>query len=224
MAPVHCFEDFELDSSRFELRRRGTRVSLQPKVLRLLLYLVEHRQRSVSNQELLKELWPGAAVTPASIRRAVAGARRALGERGGCASSIQTVRDYGYRFLLEVHAPPPEHSVVRPSARDHAQSALEPDEHAMHDRLFDGRASTCCKRCLEADGAPSLWSLVQLLRKAREELGLQTRSHARPFADRPLALALDELLRADAATLRLLSFLARQLAESATRASSVRKT
>ena len=37
---IHAFGDFELDESRFELRRDGARVPLEPKPLRLLLYPV----------------------------------------------------------------------------------------------------------------------------------------------------------------------------------------
>jgi DNA-binding winged helix-turn-helix (wHTH) protein len=100
----YVFGTHELDSTCFELRHCGLRVPVQPKVLRLLFYLVAHRERAVSKQELLTALWPGETVCRQSIKRAVAGARRALGESGGTRSNIRTVRGHGYQFvpLVEV--------------------------------------------------------------------------------------------------------------------------
>jgi DNA-binding winged helix-turn-helix (wHTH) protein len=102
MPSVHGFAEFELDEPRFELRLRGRRVPAQPKVLRMLFYLVANRHRSVSERELLEALWPGEVVGTASVKRAVRGARIALGERGDGESSIRTVRGHGYQFILPV--------------------------------------------------------------------------------------------------------------------------
>ena len=136
MPGILGFEDFELDELRFELRRDGLHVDVQPKVLRVLFHLVGNRERSVSKEELLDQLWPGESVTAASIKRAVAGARRALGQRGDSEASIRTVRGHGYQFMLPVrelpaamHEPEPPVSDARDSARPAA--AAEP--------LFVGR-------------------------------------------------------------------------------------
>ena len=102
MPGIITFEDFELDELRFELRRGGELVHVQPKVLRLLFYLAQHRQRSVSTQELLDALWPAERVTVASIKRAIGGARRVLGESAQSQASIRTVRGHGYQFVRRV--------------------------------------------------------------------------------------------------------------------------
>jgi DNA-binding winged helix-turn-helix (wHTH) protein len=93
------FGEFELDEARFELRRRGVAVAVQPKVLRMLLHLVAQRERAVGNSELFAVLWPGEHVGVASIKRAIIGARRALGEAGDSQLSIRTVRGFGYQFV-----------------------------------------------------------------------------------------------------------------------------
>jgi DNA-binding winged helix-turn-helix (wHTH) protein len=104
MQMTYVFGDHELDPARFQLRHCDLPVPVQPKVLRLLLYLVLHRERAVPKQELLTALWPAETVCRESIKRAVAAARRALGERGGQESSIRTARGHGYQFvqLVEV--------------------------------------------------------------------------------------------------------------------------
>jgi DNA-binding winged helix-turn-helix (wHTH) protein len=93
------FGDHELDGASFELRRCGVRVAMQPKALRLLFYLVAHRERAVTARELLAVLWQGETVCRDSIKRAVACVRRALGESGASQSSIRTVRGHGYQFV-----------------------------------------------------------------------------------------------------------------------------
>ncbi|HEY6561824.1 MAG TPA: winged helix-turn-helix domain-containing protein [Polyangiaceae bacterium] len=97
---VFCLGTFELDGNLFELRSAGRRVAVQPKVLRLLFYLVAHRDRVVTSDELRRALWPGETVCAASLKRAVNAARQALGDTGRWQRSIRTVRGYGYRFVV----------------------------------------------------------------------------------------------------------------------------
>jgi DNA-binding winged helix-turn-helix (wHTH) protein len=112
---TYAFAEFELDEARFELRKHGVVVVLQPKALRLLLHLLVQRDRAVSTDELFAELWPGERVSTASIKRAVLGARRALGESGESQRSIRTVRGYGYQFALPVRVLSSHRSAVSPA-------------------------------------------------------------------------------------------------------------
>jgi DNA-binding winged helix-turn-helix (wHTH) protein len=102
MFGTYFFSDAELDEARFELRRRGAPIAVQPKVMRLLIYLVQHRNRVVPGDELLAELWRGETVCRGSLKRAVRLARRALGDDGEQQSRIRTVRKYGYQFVAPV--------------------------------------------------------------------------------------------------------------------------
>jgi DNA-binding winged helix-turn-helix (wHTH) protein len=107
------FADFELDGARFELRRGGCAVVLQPKVLRMLMLLIAERERVVSTDELFSALWPGERVGMASIRRAVRGVRQALGESAESQHSVRTVRGFGYQFVLPVHIAPARAATVQ---------------------------------------------------------------------------------------------------------------
>ena len=119
MGAIYSFGDWELDEPLFELRRAGKRVAVQPKVLRFLLLLAEHHERVVPHDEILAVLWPNESVTPASIRRAVRAARRALGDGAESQATIATVRSRGYRFVQDVQSRPPASSVrVRSSPSD----------------------------------------------------------------------------------------------------------
>lgn len=49
---VYRFAGYELDLNHRELRRGGVPVTIQPKVLDLIAYLVEHRDRAVDKREI----------------------------------------------------------------------------------------------------------------------------------------------------------------------------
>ncbi len=105
------FEGFELDLSNFELRRGQHVLELQPKVFDVLRYLVEHRDRVVTKQELLRELWNGEYVTDTVVSWSVSHIRRVLEQKRGDKRPIETIYRRGYRFRAEVaHTPGPSAS------------------------------------------------------------------------------------------------------------------
>jgi pimeloyl-ACP methyl ester carboxylesterase len=103
---VWRFGAYELDEARRELRVSGELRPLQPQVFSVLAYLVRHRDRVVGKDELLRELWPDAVVTDASLQRAVSLVRRALRPQDG--GLLRTHARQGYRFAGEVTAADPD--------------------------------------------------------------------------------------------------------------------
>src|SRR5688572_5971555 len=101
---VFAFGQFELDVGARELRRDGRSVPLQPRVFSTLLYLIEHRDRVVSQQELIDALWEGAQLNPIAVPWSISHARRALGQRANSNPLIETVRGRGYRFIADVRS------------------------------------------------------------------------------------------------------------------------
>ena len=99
---VYRFGAFELDPGLYALRRDGSDLDIQPKVLDLLLYLVARRDRVVPKEEILEALWRGIAATDDVLSRAIHAARQAVGDDGGQQSIIQTMRRRGFRFIAEV--------------------------------------------------------------------------------------------------------------------------
>jgi DNA-binding winged helix-turn-helix (wHTH) protein len=93
------FGPFELDTRTLELRRAGEAVALEPKPLRLLLYLFEHRDRVLSKEELLRAVWPDESVGDAALAGALRNVRRALGDTGDAQRWIRTRRRVGYQFV-----------------------------------------------------------------------------------------------------------------------------
>src|SRR5262245_66317773 len=99
------FGDFELDESRFELRKDGAPVSVQPKVLDLIFYLARHRDRVVTKEELFDSVWRGVVVSEASLTQAVSLARRALDDTPEAQQTIRTVRSKGLQFVAMEREP-----------------------------------------------------------------------------------------------------------------------
>jgi signal transduction histidine kinase/DNA-binding response OmpR family regulator len=96
------FGDFEIDVARHELRRAGAVVHIEPQVFDLIVYLVQHRDRIVSKDELIEKIWQGRFVSEAALSSRISAARRALGDSGNDQSLIRTQRKRGFRFIGEI--------------------------------------------------------------------------------------------------------------------------
>ena len=99
---VYRFGLYEIDEHLYQLRHAGTRVVVEPKVFDLLAYLMQHRYRVVSKEELLSTLWPAQIVTESSLTHCITKARRAVRNGVDGQPVIQTHYGRGYRFTAEV--------------------------------------------------------------------------------------------------------------------------
>lgn len=102
-APTYNFGEFELDPSRFELRRHDRPQKLERIPMELLILLVERDGQVVSRQEIIARLW-GKDVfvdTEHGINTAIRKIRTALREDVDKPRFIQTVSGKGYRFVGE---------------------------------------------------------------------------------------------------------------------------
>jgi TolB-like protein/Tfp pilus assembly protein PilF len=77
-------------------------VPLKPKVLDLLLFLVERRGELIVKEELMKEIWPDTIVEENNITVSMSMLRKTLGEDRDNPRFIETVPRRGYRFVAEV--------------------------------------------------------------------------------------------------------------------------
>jgi DNA-binding winged helix-turn-helix (wHTH) protein len=88
---IYVFEDYELDTQRYELRRRGMLCPLEPQGFNVLVYLVQHRNRVVSKEELFAQLWPNQIVSESTLTQRLRAVRRTLGDSGQHQYFIKTV-------------------------------------------------------------------------------------------------------------------------------------
>lgn len=95
------FADFELDLTRYELRRAGSPVKLEKIPMELLILLIRRNGELVSREEIIEELW-GKDVfvdTDQGINTAIRKIRQALHDDPEEPHFVQTVVGRGYRFL-----------------------------------------------------------------------------------------------------------------------------
>ena len=99
---VFQFDEFELDPSGFRLLKDGAPVDLEPKALRLLLFLLQNPGRLLKKQELLDAVWEDSSVTENALTRTIAVLRRVLNDTTRAPRYIETVPTQGYRFVADV--------------------------------------------------------------------------------------------------------------------------
>ncbi|MEW8584298.1 MAG: winged helix-turn-helix domain-containing protein, partial [Candidatus Thiodiazotropha sp.] len=65
------FDEFELDTERFELCRNGQALNIEPKVFDLLALLVQHPEQLFSREQLIARVWHGRLVSDTTISTCV---------------------------------------------------------------------------------------------------------------------------------------------------------
>lgn len=95
---VYRFEGFTLDLETMRLRRDGQDVALEPKSFYLLEFLILHRDRVVSKEEIFRAIWKDVVVTDNALTRAITQIRKALNDDPRNPRFIETVPTVGYRF------------------------------------------------------------------------------------------------------------------------------
>jgi len=98
----YAFDDCLLDLKRRELRKGGQPVELEPQVFDLLVFLLRHRDRVVSRDDLIEGVWGGRIVSESALASRVNAARRAIGDDGTAQRLIKTIIRKGFRFVGDV--------------------------------------------------------------------------------------------------------------------------
>ena len=99
--PVRSFQfaDVDVDFERAEVRKSGQQISLAAKEMQLLRYLVDHRERVVTREEVLRKIWEySSEVNSRTIDVHIAWLRQKLEQDPQTPRHIQTIRGKGYRF------------------------------------------------------------------------------------------------------------------------------
>ena len=104
-AASHCplkIGEWRVDPPIDEISRDRATVKLEPRAMRVLVYLAERAGQVVSVEQLLDAVWKDAVVTPDSVYQAVASLRRALGDDTKEPAYIANVLRRGYRLIAPV--------------------------------------------------------------------------------------------------------------------------
>jgi eukaryotic-like serine/threonine-protein kinase len=97
-----AFGPFLMDLEERVLMRDRETITLSPKAFETLLVLVQHSERVVLKDDLMKTLWPDTFVEESNLSQHIFQLRKALGDRAHDPEYIVTVPGRGYRFALKV--------------------------------------------------------------------------------------------------------------------------
>ena len=114
---VFFFDDVKVEPRTGEVFKADAAVPLEPKVFKLLVFLIENRDRLVEKEEILDILWKDVNVTENALASAIAKLRRTLGDDSKTGKYIQTMHARGYRFVANVQ-------VENGSARNGPEGAI----------------------------------------------------------------------------------------------------
>ena len=96
------FDDFKLDTVRFELHRQDRLCALEPKVFDLISHFARNPNQVFTHDELITHVWRGRYVAETTVSTCIKNARKVLGDSGSEQRYIKTVRGRGFRFDAEV--------------------------------------------------------------------------------------------------------------------------
>lgn len=80
----------------------GTDVQVEPKIMQVLLRLVERSGDVVTKDQLIEQVWEGVFVTEDVLVRAIGELRRIFEDEGARGGVIETIRKRGYRLIVPV--------------------------------------------------------------------------------------------------------------------------
>lgn len=118
--PCYSFKNFELDPAGRELREAGIPVELPASAFDCLVYLIEHRDRAVSRDELISATWGCVGTSETTLAHTVVRLRRLFGDAGKEQHTIRTIARVGFRWVATTS----EHAAPAPSPRVATTSLL----------------------------------------------------------------------------------------------------
>lgn len=151
VSDVYRIEDVEVCASQCRLFKDGAERHLRKQAFDVLLYLLRQHERAVGREELIRNVWRGAAVTDDSLGQCISEIREALGDSSRQPRYIKTLPKIGYQFIAPVTNPetsglaeaptsPSNDRTQRPETEPDASSVPALKVVGVRRRRFDGRA------------------------------------------------------------------------------------
>jgi TolB-like protein/DNA-binding winged helix-turn-helix (wHTH) protein len=153
--PGHLrFQDFELDTGGFELRRAGHRIRIERKPMELLILLVERQGQMVSRQEIVGLIWGKDFFFDADrgVNTLIQKIRAALNDDSDHPRFVETEVGKGYRFIGTLEAG------TEDSAPKLPPGGGEPSRsHPARNRLTLGLSAMAVFLLVATIGGPFVW-------------------------------------------------------------------
>ena len=157
------FGAFTFNEATSEVLHEGHAVPIEPQSLLLLGFLIRHRTRVVSRDDLVDAIWQGRAVSDWAISGAIKALRAALGDTEPERKFVRTIHSRGYRFVAPVTSVPVEAGakeratiLVRIFRMPHPETGLEYLAEGLAEDLITGLSGRPNWRVLSYNTARAL--------------------------------------------------------------------
>ena len=132
------FNQFCFDPDVNRLTHQNEEIYLRQKLIQLLSYLLAHRDRVVSKEELLREIWQHGEYRERSLAQSILELRKALGDSASAPRYIRTIPQQGYQWICPVqtdsgHISPTKNSEQNVTALSSAATSLSSGTGAQKD-------------------------------------------------------------------------------------------
>ncbi len=95
-------QDVEIDPETNSITKNGVRKKVEPKIMQVLLCLVEAKGRVVTKDDLLQKVWAETVVVEMVLTRAISELRSAFGDKSTNPQFIETISKSGYRLVADI--------------------------------------------------------------------------------------------------------------------------
>jgi len=132
------FDDICVDLRNLKILKANEELTLEPKALVLLMFLIENRDRLVEKRELLDAIRKDVAVTENALTREIGKLRKCLGDDPKTSRYIQTVHT-----RATGSSPPSRFSTARPNRRSRRHRSQPAPNRLPQKRLHSRLSATC---------------------------------------------------------------------------------
>src|SRR5262245_47931836 len=155
---TYRFGPFVVDRVGYRATRENVPVDLTPKLLDLLIFLLDHAGSLVTKEALLDALWTDANVTDNALAQAISELREALGDEADKPQYIKTIARRGYRFIAPVEAIDARGPAGRPEdARMLREDSSGASAFSRTETAHDDRAIAVLDLANVSNDAESAW-------------------------------------------------------------------
>ncbi len=110
---IYCFGEIQVNLLQQSVTCRGEELHLRQRPFEVLVYFLQNRDRLVTKEELIENVWKVSAITDDALVKSVVEIRKAIGDDSRHPRFLKTVPKIGYRFVGLVQETSVESSPVQ---------------------------------------------------------------------------------------------------------------
>jgi len=137
---------YKLDVEEMLLSRDGKKIALEPKVLEVLLYFIENKERYITMEELHENLWQGRIVSDAAVRRIISKLRILFNDDHKVPKYIKSLSKRGYKLICTIDYEQSTKTIFSPNNKIPSNHNLPIDSTSTENAILSSKSKLQYKR------------------------------------------------------------------------------